>query len=73
MYTKDVAATFVAATLIERTEHAVFNPPSVETVTVEDSISLLRELVPDVKVELGAVPPPESMADLPLLDGGHAL
>jgi nucleoside-diphosphate-sugar epimerase len=37
MYNKDVAETFVAGTFVGRTEHAIFNPPANEIITLEEN------------------------------------
>jgi nucleoside-diphosphate-sugar epimerase len=71
MYSKDVAATFIAATFVEETQHAIFNPPVRQLLTIQESLEILQSLVPDVTVTFGTDTSANVTGDLPLLDSSR--
>ncbi len=72
MFNKDIAAVFIAGIFVDETEHWIFNPPLREIVTVQETIELLRELVPGADITFGVENPTQTISDLPLLDGSRA-
>ncbi|MGE3448775.1 MAG: NAD-dependent epimerase/dehydratase family protein [Microbacteriaceae bacterium] len=72
MYAADAAGTLVAGTLVERTEHGIFNAPVSEIYTVGDTMRVLADLAPGCELTMGPPVPKEAMVDSPLLDGSRA-
>lgn len=70
MFNEDMAEVLSAATFGPKANEAVYNAPVGETVTVEESLSILRELVPGARVDLS--PDAVGMGTVPLLDGARA-
>lgn len=70
MYNEDMAEVFCAATFGPTPERRIYNAPVSQTVSVEESMTILRELVPGACVELSkdAV----GKGTVPLMDGTQA-
>ena len=70
VFNEDMAEVFCEATFAPTTEYTIFNAPVDETLTVDESMALLRELVPGAQVELS--PDAVGMGTVPLMDGTRA-
>ena len=70
MFNEDMAEVFCEAAFGPKAENTIYNAPVDETLTVEESMAILRELVPGAKVELSA--DAVGMGTVPLLDGTRA-
>jgi len=70
VFNEDMAEVFCEATFAPTTEHTIFNAPVDETLTVDESMATLRELVPGAQVELS--PDAVGMGTVPLMDGTRA-
>lgn len=70
MFNEDMAEVFCAATFGPRANRRIYNAPVEQTVTVEQSMAILRELIPGASVELSkdAV----GKGTVPLMDGTNA-
>lgn len=70
LFNEDMAEVFCAATFGPTADRRIYNAPVAQTITVEDSIAILRELVPGASVELSkdAV----GKGTVPLMDGTRA-
>jgi UDP-glucose 4-epimerase len=70
MFNEDMAEVFCAATFGPKADRRIYNAPVEQTVTVEQSMAILRELVPGASVELAkdAV----GKGTVPLMDGTNA-
>lgn len=70
LFNEDMADVFCEATFGPKAERRIYNAPVSETLTVEQSIAILRELVPGAHVELSEAA--VGKGTVPLMDGTAA-
>ncbi|HUD90708.1 SDR family oxidoreductase [Sphingobium sp.] len=70
MFNEDMAQVFCEATFGPKADRTIYNAPVNQTLTVEESMAILRDLIPGAQVELSkdAV----GLGTVPLMDGTNA-